>query len=194
VLGLKPGQLATEEDGLVATDSSLSLSGPNIRQGTAHVTQGLAKQGVRSSVLRLSPTVHGEGDNGFMATLISIARQKGLSGYVGEGSSRWPAVHRLDAALLFRLALEKAPAGSTLHAVAEEGIPTRDIAEAIGAQLHLPVVAISANKAGEHFGFLSNFLAMDSPVSSQLTRSLLDWQPTQPGLIEDLNAGHYFKT
>ena len=136
--------------------------------------------------------MHGDGDNGFMATLVGIARAKGVSGYIGDGSSRWPAVHRLDAAHLFRLALEKAPAGSVLHAVADEGVPVRAIAEVIGRHLDLPVVAIAPEDAGAHFGFLAAFLGLDSPASSALTRELLGWQPTHPGLIDDLEQGHYF--
>jgi nucleoside-diphosphate-sugar epimerase len=127
-----------------------------------------------------------------MAMLVAIAREKGKSGYVGDGSSRWPAVHRSDAAKLFRLALENAPPESTLHAVAEEGVLIRDIAEVIGRHLNVPVVAISQEDASEHFGFLANFLAIDSPVSSEMTRKLLDWQPSHPGLIDDLDEGHYF--
>jgi len=127
-----------------------------------------------------------------MATLVGIARDKGVSGYIGDGSNRWPAVHRLDSAHLFRLALEKAPAGSTLHAVADEGVPIRDIAEVIGRHLDLPVVAISPGDAGEHFTWLAGFLAADSPASSTLTRELLGWHPAQPGLIDDLDKGHYF--
>jgi nucleoside-diphosphate-sugar epimerase len=136
--------------------------------------------------------VHGEGDHGFMAALVGSARARGVSGYIGDGSNRWPAVHRLDAARLFRLALENAPAGSALHAVADEGVPIRTIAELIGRHLDLPVVAISAEDAGEHFGWLGGFLGTDSPASSTLTRELLGWQPTQPGLIDDLEQGHYF--
>jgi len=156
------------------------------------MTLALASRGVRSSVLRLPPTVHGEGDNGFMATIVGIARDKGVSGYIGDGSNRWPAVHRLDAAHLFRLAVEKAPAGSVLHAIADEGVPIRDIAEVIGRHLDVPVAAISAEDAAEHFAWLGGFLAADSPASSALTRELMGWQPAHPGLIEDLDKGHYF--
>jgi nucleoside-diphosphate-sugar epimerase len=127
-----------------------------------------------------------------MAMLVGIARDKGVSGYVGDGLSRWTAVHRLDAAHLFRLALETAPPGSTVHGVAEEGVPTRDIAESIGRQLDLPVAAIAPEDASEHFGWLGGLLALDSPASSAQTRELVGWQPTQPGLIEDLDQGHYF--
>ncbi len=192
-LGVAPGRVATERDGQ-SPDPAMAppSSGPATRLGTAQLTLALASRGVRSSVLRLPPTVHGDGDNGFMATLVGIARAKGVSGYSGDGSSRWPAAHRLDAAHLFRLALEKAPAGSTLHAVADEGVPVRAIAEVIGRHLSVPVVSISAEDAGAHFGFLANFLGVDSPASSALTRALLDWQPTHPGLIDDLDQGHYF--
>jgi nucleoside-diphosphate-sugar epimerase len=154
----------------------------------------LASRNVRSSIVRLAPTNHGDGDNGFMATLVGTARDKGVSGYIGDGTNRWPAVHRLDSARLFRLALEKAPAGSTLHATADEGVPIRDIAEVIGRHLDVPVVSISPEDAGAHFTWLAGFLAVDSPASSALTRALLGWQPTQPGLIEDLEQGHYFES
>ncbi len=156
------------------------------------MTLSLASRDVRSSVVRLAPTVHGEGDNGFMAALVGIARAKGVSGYIGDGDNRWPAVHRLDAAHLFRLALEQAPAGSVLHAIADEGVPIRAIAEVIGRHLNLPLARIAPQDAGEHFGWLGGFLAIDSPASSVLTRELLDWQPAQPGLIDDLGKGHYF--
>ena len=191
-LGLAPGRVATEEDGRNPDPALLAQGGPWTRLGTAQATLDLASRGVRSSVLRLPPTVHGDGDNGFMAALVGIARAKGVAGYIGDGSSRWPAVHRLDAARLFRLALEKAPAGSVLHAIADEGVPVRAIAEVIGRHLNVPVVSISAEDAGAHFGFLANFLGVDSPASSALTRALLDWQPTHPGLIDDLDQGHYF--
>jgi len=192
-LGVAPGRVATERDGQSLDPAVAALGGgPATRLGTALVTLSLASQGVRSSVMRLPPTVHGDGDNGFMATLVGIARDKGVSGYIGDGSNRWPAVHRLDAAHLFRLTLEKAPAGSTLPTVADEGVPVRDIAAVIGRHLDLPVVAISPEDAGAHFGFLAAFLGVDSPASSALTRELLDWQPTHPGLIDDLDQGHYF--
>jgi nucleoside-diphosphate-sugar epimerase len=187
VLGLAPGRVATERDG----------HGPapavSPRLANAEFVLALASRGVRSSVVRLAPTVHGEGDNGFVPTLVRIARDKGVSGYVGDGLNRWTAVHRLDAARLFRLALEKGPAGSTLHGVAEEGVAIRDIAEVIGRHLDLPVLAISPEDADEHFGWLAGFLAPDSPASSTLTREQLGWQPTHPGLIEDLDEGHYFR-
>jgi nucleoside-diphosphate-sugar epimerase len=128
-----------------------------------------------------------------MATLVTIARDQGASGYVGDGSNRWPAVHRLDSAHLFRLAVEKAPAGSTLHAVADEGVPIRDVAEVIGRHLDVPLVSVPADQAAAHFTWLGGFIGMDAPASSALTRELMGWQPTQPGLIEDLDKGHYFE-
>jgi nucleoside-diphosphate-sugar epimerase len=152
----------------------------------------LADGGVRSSIVRLPPTVHGDGDNGFMATIVAIARDSGVSGYIGDGANRWPAVHRLDAAPLFRLALEKAPAGSTLHPVGDEGVAIRDIAAVIGRHLDLPVVSISPDDAAGHFIWLASFLGLDSPASGALTRRLLGWEPTHPGLIDDLDLGHYF--
>jgi len=194
-LGLTPERVATERDGLGPDPAAAPLiGGAATRLANAQMTLSLASRGVRSSVVRLSPTVHGDGDHGFVATLVGIARAKGVSGYIGDGSNRWPAVHRLDAARLFRLALEKAPAGSVLHAVADEGVPIRAIAEVIGRHLDLPVVAISPADAGEHFAWLAGFLAADSPASSTLTRELLGWQPTHPGLIDDLGQGHYFHT
>jgi nucleoside-diphosphate-sugar epimerase len=192
-LGLAPGRVATERDGLAADPALATLgSGPETRRANALMTLALASRGVRSSVMRLPPTVHGDGDNGFMSTIVGIARDKGISGYIGDGSNRWPAVHRLDAAHLFRLALENAPAGSALHAIADEGVPIRDIAEVIGRHLNVPVVSLSPEDAGEHFTWLAGFLSMDSPASSRLTQEILGWHPTHPGLIDDLDKGHYF--
>jgi nucleoside-diphosphate-sugar epimerase len=193
-LGVAPGRTATELDGH-DDDSSVAAfgDGPRARRATAEFVLSLASRGVRSSVMRLPPTNHGDGDHGFVATLVAIARDKGVSGYIGDGSNRWPAVHRLDSARLFRLALEEAPAGSTLHAVADQGVPIRDVAEVIGQHLDLPVVSISPEDAGEHFTWLARFLAADSPASSALTRELLGWQPVNPGLIDDLDQGHYFQ-
>jgi len=193
-LGLATGRVSTERDGHGSAPAGDAwASGPRTRWATSELVLSLASRRVRSSVVRLPPTNHGDGDHGFIATLVGIARDKGVSGYIGDGSNRWPAVHRLDSAHLFRLALEKAPAGSTLHAVADEGVPIRDIAELIGRHLDLPVVAISPEEAVEHFTWMAHFLAADSPASSALTRELLGWQPTQPGLIDDLNQGHYFR-
>jgi nucleoside-diphosphate-sugar epimerase len=192
-LGLAPGRVATERDGLDPGPDAAALSGgAYARLANAHLTLSLASRDVRSSVLRLPPTVHGDGDNGFLATIVGIASATGVSGYIGDGSNRWPAVHRLDAAHLFRLAVEKAPPGSVLHAIADQGVPIRDVAEVIGRHLDLPVAAIAPEDAAEHFTWLAGFLATDSPASSALTRELLEWHPTQPGLIDDLDKGHYF--
>jgi nucleoside-diphosphate-sugar epimerase len=191
-LGLAPGRVGTERDGHGPDPGAALTGGAQTRMANAQMALSLASRGVRSSIVRLAPTVHGQGDHGFVATLIEIARDKGVSGYIGDGSNRWPAVHRLDAAHLFCLALEEAPAGSTLHGVADEGVPIRDIAEVIGRHLDVPVVSVPADEASEHFGWLAGFLAADNPVSSALTRELLGWQPIHPGLIDDLDKGHYF--
>ncbi len=191
-LGLAPGRIATERDGRDPDPAAALMSGAADRQANARLTLSFASRNVRSSVVRIPPTAHGDGDGGFIASLVGIARDRGVSGYIGDGSNRWPAVHRLDAARVFALALERAPAGSTLHAVAEEGVPIRAIAEVIGRHLDVPVLAVSPDDSGAHFGWLAPLLAADSPASSVLTRELLGWQPTQPGLIADLDEGHYF--
>jgi nucleoside-diphosphate-sugar epimerase len=185
-LGLALGRPATEED----MPDPGSVAGP--RGVSAEIALALAPHGVRSSVLRLPPSVHGDGDHGFMATLIGIARERGVSGFIGDGSNRWSAVHRFDAARLFRLAVEAAPAGSVLHGVADEGIPVHDIAEVIGRHLNLPVVSVPADEADEHFGWLGRFLGAEATASSALTRERMGWEPTHAGLIEDLDQGHYF--
>ncbi len=184
-LGLAPGRIATEDIPFDATMHS--------RLANAVVALRLAQRRVRVSFVRLSPTVHGKGDHGFIKRLIDIARERSASGYIGDGTSRWNAVHRLDAAPLFRLALEEAPAGSVLHAVADEGVASRKIAEIIGAKLGLPVVSIAPEDAAAHFGWLGRFFAIDQPASSAITRERFGWTPTHPGLIEDLEAGHYFE-
>ena len=148
---------------------------------------------MRSSVLRLPPTVHGEGDHGFVAALIGIAREKGAAGYVGDGANRWAAVHRLDAARLFRKLVESAPAGSVFHAVDDEGVPTREIAGVIGRHLGVPATSIAPEDKGEHFGWLGDFFAADIAASSAVTREAMDWQPTHQGLVADLEEGHYFE-
>lgn len=181
---MRLGRLGTEED---VANSAIP------RVASENTAVALAEHGLRSSAVRFAPTVHGEGDKaGFISTLIGIARAKGVSAFVGDGSNHWPAVHRLDAARLFRLAVEAAPAGSRLHGVGEEGVPFREIAEAIGHQLKLPVVSIATQDAGDHFGFLSAFVQLDNPTSSALTRQRLGWQPQGPGLIADIEQGHYF--
>ncbi|MEV4621049.1 SDR family oxidoreductase [Asanoa sp. NPDC049573] len=184
VLGLASGRVATE------SDEPDPRAHPRI--AGARAALALAARGVRSSAVRFAPTVHGPGDYGFLAVLIEIARDKGVSAYIDEGTNRWSAVHRLDAAKLVRLAVTDAPAGSALHAVADEGVPSRAIAEAIGRGLDVPVVSIPAADAAEHFGWIGRFFATDGPASSEATRRLLGWEPTHPGLIEDLAVGHYF--
>ncbi|MET4647583.1 SDR family oxidoreductase [Streptomyces sp. NPDC006539] len=194
-LGLAPGRVATEQDGQGSgPDGAHLVGGPAKRLANAQATVALADRGVRSSVVRLPPTVHGDGDHGFLATVVAIAREKGVSGYIGDGDNRWPAVHRSDAAHLFRLALESAPAGSTLHAIADEGVPIRAVAEVIGRHLGLPAASVSPDDAPGHFSWLAGFLGMDSPASSSHTRELLGWQPSRSGLIDDLDKGHYFAT
>lgn len=193
LIGLATGRPSTEDDGRTPDALSELPAGPRTRMGTTQVVLALADRNVRSSVVRLPPTVHGDGDNGFMAALIGIARDKGVSGYIGDGAQRWPATHRDDAARLFRLALEGAPAGSVLHANAEDGVPIRSVAEVIGRHLDLPTRSVPPEEAAEHFTWLAGFIGLDSPASSERTRAQLGWNPTGPGLIEDLEKGHYFR-
>lgn len=185
---LAHGRIGTEED---APDPS---SGGAHRIASEAAALALASRGVRVSVVRLPPSVHGDGDHGFVPALIRIAREKGVSAYLGEGRNRWPAVHRLDAAHLFRLALEKGPAGARFHGVADEGVPTRDIADVIGRRLSVPIVSKSLEQAAAHFAWLGRFLALDVPASSTRTQEGLGWRPRQPGLISDIERGHYFET
>jgi nucleoside-diphosphate-sugar epimerase len=193
VFGIAPGRVATERDGFDAAEGTDGpIEGAGDRLANARYTASLASRGVRSSVLRLPPTCHGDGDNGFMAILVGLARDKGVSGYVGDGSARWPATHRLDVARAFRLALETASAGSTLHAVAEEGVPGRAFAEVIGRKLDLPVVSVAPDAALDHFGMLGLLLPMDCPASSGHTREVLGWEPAHPGLLADLDLDHYY--
>jgi nucleoside-diphosphate-sugar epimerase len=187
VAGLKPGTLATERD------MGDPLPGPGGRVINERAALALAERGVRSMSVRFAPTVHGDGDNGFIAMIVAADRAAGSAAYIGEGVNRWPAVHRSDAARLVRLGIEGAPAGSVLHAVGEEGVPIRDVAEAIGQRLELPVTSITAEQAETHFGFLARFLALDMPVSGAITRELLSWEPSGPGLIADLEEGRYFR-
>ena len=177
--------------GRPGTELDLLPGGPRIDSENA--TIALADRRVRSSVVRLSPLVHGPLDHhGFTPALIAIARATGVAGYLGDGANRWPAVQTADAARLCRLALENAPAGSRLHAVADEGVAFREIAEAIGRKLGVPVQAVAAADAGEHFTYLAQIVGLDNPTSNAHTRDLLGWQPILPGLIEDLNQDHYF--
>jgi nucleoside-diphosphate-sugar epimerase len=182
LFGFPPGSPATEDDTV----------DPNSPRASEVATLSVASRGVRASVLRLPPSVHGDGDHGFVPHLIGIAREKGVSAYPGDGSNRWPAVHRLDAAHLFRLALEAAPAGARLHAVGDGGIPVRDIAGVIGRQLKLPVTSVPLESAADHFGWLGGLFSLDAPATSTVTRELLGWRPTKVGLVEDLEKGRYF--
>ncbi|MFC4054860.1 SDR family oxidoreductase [Actinomadura syzygii] len=182
-LAVPPGKPATEDD---------LLDPGSHRRPAEDAATALAGRGVRSSVVRLPPTVHGRGDRGFVPALIGVARDRGVAGYAGDGANRWPAVHLLDAARLVRLALEDAPAGARLHAVADEGVPLRDIAGVIGRHLGVPVVGVPGAEAEAHFGIMSRFVSLDGPASSEHTRKLLGWRPTEPGLVPDLDEGHYF--
>jgi nucleoside-diphosphate-sugar epimerase len=163
------------------------------RHAPEKMALSFAERGVRPAVVRFPPTVHGRGDHGFVPILINVARAKGVSAYPGDGANRWAAVHRLDAAHLFRLAVESAVPGMRLNGVGDEGVPVRDIAEVIGRHLGLPVVSVSREDAADHFGFLGAFFSMDLPSTSAKTRAALGWQPVHPGLIEDLEEGHYFE-
>ncbi|WP_372348117.1 SDR family oxidoreductase [Streptomyces sp. KL116D] len=183
-LGLKPGRLATEQD---MPDAALSP-----RAAAAATTLALADDGVRSSVLRLAPSVHSDARTGFVGYLVDVARRQGVAAYVGDGTSRWNAVHQRDAALLFRLAAERAPAGSVLHGVDEEGVAMRDIAEVIGRRLGVPTASIAPEEAAGHFAWMGPLVSLDAPASSLLTRDLLDWRPTGPTLLADLDGGRYF--
>ncbi len=191
MIGLTAGRVVTEDDGLVA-GPQVRANPAGHRAATALLTLSLRGIGVRSSVLRFPPTVHGGGDHGFIATLVGIARERGVVGYVGDGANRWPAVHRSDAARLARLAVEAAPAGSVLHAVADEGVPFRGIAEVMGRHLGLPVASVAPADAVEHFSHLGHFVALDSPATATATRELLGWEPTGPSLLEDLEEDHYY--
>ncbi len=181
--GLVDGRVVTEDDTTEPTIGRLSEVAALL----------LAAQGVRVSVIRLPRSVHGEGDyHGFVPRLISMARSTGVVSYPGDGSYRWPAVHRLDAARLFRLALESAPAGTRLHAVGDEGIPVREIAASISRHLNLPAASVPLSEAEARFGFLGRVLTFDCPSSSTLTQERFGWHPKQPGLLADLDQGHYF--
>jgi nucleoside-diphosphate-sugar epimerase len=177
--------------GRAGTEKDVVAGGARV--DAENTVTGFAERGIRSSVIRLSPLVHSSLDHhGFAHQLIGIARAKGVSGYVGDGANRWPAVHTLDAARLYLLALESAPAGTRLHGVADEGVPFRHIAEVIGRRLNLPTASIDPQQAGAHFGFLGMLAGLDNPTSNALTRDLLGWEPAHVGLIDDLTHGHYF--
>ena len=192
MIGLSMDRVATEDDGLVP-GAQTRANPAGLRVATALLALSLRGIGVRSSVLRFPPTVHGDGDHGFVATFVEIARQRGVSAYVGDGANRWPAVHRSDAASLTRLAVEAAPAGSVLHAVGDEGVPFRAIAETLGRHLEVPVTSLSLVDAREQFGPLGHFVGLDSPASAAITREMLGWEPTGPTLLEDLDEDHYYR-
>lgn len=183
---LAPGRLATEND--IPTSNLIP------RIASEEAATAIAERGISVSVVRLPPSVHGDGDHGFIPMLIGIAREKGISAYVADGLNRWPAVHRLDAAQLFRLALEKNSANARYHGVADEGVPFRDIAKIIGRRLNIKIVSKTPEEASKHFDWFAHFAAIDNPASSQQTREVLGWEPKQPGLIADLDRPRYFET
>lgn len=178
-LGLQ-GRAATEED----------VPPGDFPRRSEQTALTFASRGVRASAIRLAPSVHGKGDHGFVARLIDIAREKGVSAYIGDGSNRWPGVHRLDAAVLHRLVVEQGATG-IFHGVADEGVSTREIAEAIGRGLNVPVKSITHEEAGEHFGFLGMFFGMDFSATSAQTRQRTGWKPVQPGLIADIETNYF---
>lgn len=181
-----PGRTATEKD-------SADISSPTFVRGLSEeLALSLASRGVRSSSVRIPPVVHGDGDHGFIPQLIGIARTKGFVAYIGDGLNRWPSVHRLDVAKLFRLAFEKGSAGAKYHAVADEGVTIREIAEVVGKRLEVPLVSQSPEEGSAHYGFLAFVLSMDNSVSSEWTQEQLGWHPSQPALISDLDSTNYF--
>lgn len=182
IAGLAVGRLATEEDPAPASDRPSEAA-----------ALALAARGVRASVMRLPPSVHGEGDHGFVPYLISIAREKGISAYPGDGANRWASVHRVDAARLYRLALESAPEGTRLHAIADEGVTTRAIAEVIGRHLNIPVVSLPADEVNKHFGWIGAFFGLDIPASGAQTQQRFNWHPSELSLLADLDHDYYFK-
>ncbi len=184
------GTLVLQRQGPLATEKDESM--PNFPRKSEAAGLALASRGMCASILRLPPSVHGDGDHGFVPHLIAIAREKGVSAYVGDGLNRWPAVHRLDAAHLYRLAIEKGSAGARYHGVADTGVPFREIAEVIGRRLNVPVVSKSAEEAVDHFGWIAHFVSVDSPASSVETQNQLGWRPTHASLIPDLDRPIYF--
>ena len=180
-LVVAPGCVATEDD----------TASPSLPRKSEVAALAMASRGVRASVVRLAPSVHGKGDHGFVPRLIALAQEKRVSAYVGDGLNRWPGVHRLDAAHLYRLVLEKGSSAGRYHGVADEAMPAREIAEVIGRRLNVPVVSKSREDAAEHFGWIGQFFAIDGPASSAQTRASLGWRPTQPGLLADLDANYF---
>ena len=185
------GTLLLQRESSLATEKDEAV--PNFPRKSEAAGLALASQGVRVSVVRLPPSVHGDGDHGFVPRLFAIAREKGVSAYVGDGLNHWPAVHRLDAARLYRLALEKGSAGSRYHAVADQGVPFRDIAQVIGRHLNVPLVSKSPEEAADHFSWISQFVSIDCPASSAQTQEQLGWRPTHPSLIADIGRRSYFE-
>ena len=179
---IAPGRIATEED----------KASPDFPRASETAATAVAARGVRASAVRLAPSTHGDGDHGFVPHLIKLAREKGVAAYIGDGQNRWFGVHRLDAARLYRLALEQGVERGPFHAVDDEGVPFKAIAEVIGRRLGVPVVSKTSEEAAGHFGWFAGFAGMDIPSSSARTRSVLGWKPEQPGLLADLDQAHYF--
>ncbi len=185
VAGLTRGRPSTEQD------RSPAVGPESMRGGSENLALDFAQKGVRTLIARFSPTTHGTGDHGFVAALVGVARERGVSAYIGDGDHRWAAAHVTDTARLIRIGLEQGDTGTILHAVAEEGVPTRQIAEAIGAGLGVPVTSIAPADAGDHFGWIGRFFGLDLASSSAVTRERFGWTPTGPTLLEDLGSGAY---